>query len=154
LRRADELIEKFLDSIGSSDGSVYVDLFKSWRKVAGDRIADHARPIDIKGSSLVVETDHPGWSQMVIMNRSRILTQLSRQFPDLKLTGIIVHLAGDLRKTAQQATAEPREKTPPPPPPRPPSASEKEALEKIEDTELRGVLDRLRDEIAQNDTDS
>jgi hypothetical protein len=153
LRRADELIEKFLDSIGGANGSVYVDLFKSWRKVAGDRIADHARPIDIKGSSLVVETDHPGWSQMVIMNRSRILTQLSRQFPDLNLTGIIVHLASDLRKNTQQAPAELREKTPPPPP-RPPSASEKEALEKIEDSELRGVLDRLRDEIAQNDGDT
>lgn len=148
MRRADELIERFLDSIGAQDGSVYVDLFKSWRTVAGDRIADHARPVDIQGSSLVVETDHPGWSQMVIMNRSRILTQLSRRFPDLSLSGITVHLAADLRAARRSRTDASDTSPPHTPPPRPPSADEKDALEKIEDSELRSVLGRLRDEIA------
>lgn len=148
MRKADELIEKFLDSLGNKGGSVYVDLFKSWNQIAGDRLAAHAQPVDVNGKSLVVQTDHPGWSQMVIMNRSRILKQLARRFPELGLTGITVHLASDLHSAESHDTAD----TPLPvenaPAPRPPSADETEALEKIADAELRSVLGRLRDEIA------
>jgi hypothetical protein len=147
LRKANELIERFLDSIGQEDGAVYVQLFQAWREIAGERLADHANPIDIRGTSLVVETDHPGWSQMIIMQRKRILFQLNRRFPQLHLSGVTVHLHSDIaEKTASpgvtEATPEtiPGETTPPPPP----SRDEKESLERIEDPELKEMLKRLR----------
>ena len=149
MKRADELIEQFLDSIGNSSGGVYVELFKSWKQIAGDRLADHARPVDVQGSSLIVETDHPGWSQMVIMNRSRILKQLAKRFPQLSLTGITVHLAGDLRAAGPRSES-PSRKEQSPPPPRPPSADEQEALDRIADNELKAALGRLRGELDEH----
>ena len=147
MRKADELIQRFLDSIGQKDGAVYVQLFQAWREVAGDRLADHANPIDIRGTSLVVETDHPGWSQMVIMQRHRILSQLNRRFPQLNLTGVTVHLHSDAAtQTASkgQAADESPETPPKEPPPRPPSRDEKESLERIDDPDLKEMLERLR----------
>jgi hypothetical protein len=51
--------------------------------------------VDIRGTALVVEVDHPGWSQMVILSRERILTELERRFPELTITGLHVRVAGD-----------------------------------------------------------
>ncbi|TVQ26600.1 MAG: DUF721 domain-containing protein [Spirochaetaceae bacterium] len=87
-------MQRFLDSIGRSDGSVYIGLFRSWKEVAGERIAAHTQPVDVRGHTLIVESDHPAWTQMVMMNRSRILKQLSGRFPELHLTSLAVRLAG------------------------------------------------------------
>ncbi|MFP4376968.1 MAG: DUF721 domain-containing protein, partial [Spirochaetales bacterium] len=113
MRKADELIQRFLDTVGQQDGAVYVKLFQAWREVAGERLADHATPIDIRGTSLVVETDHPGWSQMIIMQRRRILSELNRRFPQLKLAGVTVHLQAQVRPShgekSSSDAAKPRE---------------------------------------------
>ena len=94
MRKADDLIQRFLDSIGQTEeGSLYVGLFRSWQPIVGERIAAHAQPVDVRGHSLVVEADHPGWVQMVMMQRSRIIGELSRRFPQLEITGLTVRVA-------------------------------------------------------------
>ncbi len=150
MRKADDLLQQFLDRIGRSDGAPYVGLFRGWRQIVGDRIADHAEPVDIRGSALVVEADHPGWVQMVMMSQARILRQLKTRYPELTITALHIRVAGD--RAAVQSNAgrgsdaggdEDLDQGPPPPP-MPPSADERQALERIDDSDLRGTLDRLR----------
>lgn len=155
-RGAAELLEAFLDRIGSSEGSVYVGLFRSWRNIVGDRIADHAEPIDIRGTALIVEADHPGWVQMVMMSRQRIIDQLARRFPEIKINGLHVRVrsestdepvrsehAGDSGQEPD-ATDPAKEEQPPA---RPISKDENEALANIGDDELRESLAKLRDSL-------
>jgi hypothetical protein len=163
VRKADDLIQRFLDSIGQTEGSVYVGLFRSWRSIVGERIDAHAQPVDIRGHSLVVEADHPGWVQMVMMSRSRIINELNRRFPELTITGLTVRVvdqpgfgvrapatasddgrAGGDESIRPVRSAEPDTESPPPPPP---SRDEKQALERIEDEELRDALARLRKDL-------
>jgi hypothetical protein len=143
VRRLDDILNQFLDRIGRSDGAPYVGMFRSWRQIVGERIADHAEPVDIRGTALVVEADHPGWVQMVMMERGRILSQINARIPQLTITSLHVRVAGDraAAASAEPATAPPREAAPAPPQ----SADETEALSRIDDEDLRDSLRRLRE---------
>jgi len=159
VRRADDLVQRFLDSVGQSEGSAYVGLFRSWQAIVGERIAAHAQPVDVKGHSLVVEADHPGWVQMVMMRRRRIIGELERRFPQLGITGLAVRVVdrpgasrpgrarpdGSIR-SARSDDASRRDVDPSDTPavPEPPSRDETEALDRIEDDDLRDALARLR----------
>ncbi len=162
MRKAEDILQVFLDRIGRSDGMPYVKLFRSWRSVAGERIAAHADPVDIRGTALVVEVDHPGWSQMVLLSRERILRELERRFPELTITGLHVRVAGDrathgptpkagasnagskgTSNAGLESTAATESEHEPPPP----SGDETEALGRIDDDELRDSLARLRESL-------
>ena len=143
MRSADELIRRYLDSIGAIDGPDYVGLFTTWADIVGQRIADHAQPVDIRGETVVIEADHPGWIQMVLMEKERIVRELRRRFPDLAITGISVRTAYHEQSGGSSTTT-----TAPAPAPTPAvSKDEKDALSRIEDPEMRKVLERLREEI-------
>ena len=165
-------MQRFLDSIGRSDGSVYIGLFRSWREVAGERIAAHTQPVDVRGHTLIVESDHPAWTQMVMMNRATILKQLSGRFPQLQLTSLAVRLAGSGQRDHATKPADhtrdsapcssvgdpanidptcPANTDPAPPAPPVPSADAASALQRIDDPDLRDTLRRLRQEIASAD---
>jgi len=149
MRRIDEVLNRFLDRIGQSEGAAYVGMFRGWRRIVGDRIADHAEPVDIRAHALVVEADHPGWVQMIMMERRRILRQIAREFPELTITALHIRVAGDKsRKSteiADQSAEGPESRAKDTEIlERPPAADDESALERIEDTELRSSLERLR----------
>lgn len=144
MRKIDDLLQQFLDRIGQSDGAPYVGLFRGWRQIVGDRIADHAEPVDIRGTALIVEADHPGWAQMVLMSQARILRQLKRRYPELGITGMHIRVAGD-RAAAQVKTGSvSAQSLEPQAPTTPPSTDDAEALDRIDDSDLRDGLERLR----------
>ena len=151
MRKVDDLLQQFLDRIGQSDGAPYVGLFRGWREIVGNRIADHAEPVDIRGSALIVEADHPGWVQMVMMSQARILRQLKRRYPQLGITGMHIRVAGDRAAAGADTGGDPEEAAAPPAvPPVPPSADETEALERIPDSDLRDGLERLRQSLRED----
>ena len=147
MRKADDLIQRFLDSIGQSDGSTYVSLFGSWTPIVGERISAHSQPVDLRGHTLIVEADHPGWVQMVMMKRDRIIGELKHRFPELGITGLAVRVAERPGRNAKDP-GQPDDVPPrPPEPPSPPSRDEEEALERISDDDLRDALERLRNDL-------
>lgn len=143
MRKADDLLGQFLDAIAQPEGAAYVGLFRGWRRIVGDRIADHAEPVDLRGSALIVEADHPGWVQMIMISQARILRQVQKQFPELSINALHIRVAGDRASAARGGTEDPRSPEPGKPP-APPSKSEAEALEHIEDDDLRVTLEQLR----------
>jgi len=153
MRSAEELIRRFLDGIGAKEGEEYVRLFSTWREIVSDRIADHAQPVDVRGRTLVVEADHPGWIQMVMMERTRIVDELRRRFPELGINGLSVRTASisaPQRTPGQQNTEDTQRRSEDDQYERviqPPSQDEEEALSRISDEEMRKTLERLRGEI-------
>lgn len=150
MRKADDLIQNFLDSVGQSEGAHYTKLFQSWKAIVGEHIAAHAQPVDVRATSLYVEADHPGWVQMVMLKRNQILSQLKRRVPQIPITGLSIRVRGDgTREPAESAGmgSDGGSASLPRPAPKPPSADEKQALERIEDEDLRGALERLRKDL-------
>ena len=165
MRKADDLIQRFLDSIGQSEGAVYVGLFRSWESIVGERISAHAQPVDLRGHNLVIQADHPGWVQMVMMSRNKIIRELNKRFPELRITGLSVRVtdrpgggsAGAVKPPAASRrtsrAAGPSDTDEPSEPPPPPTRDENEALKRIEDEELRDTLARLRNDLDETDDD-
>ena len=149
MRKAEDLIQNFLDSVGQSEGAKYTTLFRSWSDIVGEHIAAHSAPVDVRGTSLVIETDHPGWTQMIMMKRSTILAQVKRRVPEITLTGISVRVRSPATEPNREPGETPPVDFPPPPPPPPPSADEKQALERIEDEDMRDTLRKLREDLGR-----
>ena len=141
-RRAGDILKSLMDRIGATEGSAYVELFSSWREIVGERLADHSEPIDVRGTALVVQADHPGWVQMVMMKRRRIIAEVSRRYPTIPITGLHVRVRGD--GAGEPAIGEPGAGEPssdtaeePSVTTRPASVSDAQALANIADEELR-----------------
>ena len=39
------------------------EVFHGWENIVGAETALHVEPVDIRNHSLLLESDHPGWSQ-------------------------------------------------------------------------------------------
>ena len=93
MKKAGELLSAFFDEglIRSAKG--YSDFFSSWKSIVGDRLGAHSRIVELEKSVLLVEADHPGWIQLIQMNRSSILESIHKRFPELPVTAISIKLS-------------------------------------------------------------
>jgi hypothetical protein len=143
--KAGDLLKDFFAFYNIEGGVQYVSLFSSWRKIAGDDIADHSRIFNLHKGALVVEVDHPGWAQMLRMRQTGILQRLSSAYPDLGIR--MIHIK--LTPGGQFSPPQKNDAAPPAPEaaaPQEPANPEQEAggLENIRDAELKDALLRLK----------
>jgi predicted nucleic acid-binding Zn ribbon protein len=59
----------------------------------GQRLADHSRILDVKNGVLIIETDHPGWTQLLQIHRAYIITGLQRLVPAEGIRALAFRLA-------------------------------------------------------------
>ena len=69
--------------------------YSSWKSIAGERLAAHSRPVDIRNGVVFIEADHPGWIQMLQMRQDDLLTRLQERGRELGISGIAFRLAHD-----------------------------------------------------------
>ena len=170
--RAGDLLEAFLRLHNITGGEEYVAFFKSWHRIVGTDLAAHTRVTDIKNGALKVEVDHPGWMQILQMKKEEILSRVSAKYPQLEIRTLHMRLVssfsspGDRLKsenTLSGSAADAENDTPArpqgqpqreagdePPPAETAAASQaeasrtaREALERIEDDELKDTLAQL-----------
>jgi predicted nucleic acid-binding Zn ribbon protein len=55
----------------------------------------HSRVNDIKKGILEIETDHPGWKQILLTKQRALLALVQQDFPALKVKGIVFWLKND-----------------------------------------------------------
>lgn len=87
-RAFDELLKNFMDSLGIPEKTVITE----WERLAGKEMAAHVRVADLSGGILRLEADHPGWSQIVNLQKKELLERINREFPDEKTVKIMVAL--------------------------------------------------------------
>lgn len=74
--------------------------FSAWKTVVtkisncGQNLFEHSTIVDIKNNILLIETDHPGWSQMFKMNSKFILNGLKMYVPEMKINSLAFRLKG------------------------------------------------------------
>lgn len=93
VRTAGEVISRLFESIEKENFEQANQFLKSWKAVVGERIAAHSKVIDINKGNLIVEVDHPGWSQQLLLNKKRILRDLSSKFPELAIKNLSIRVA-------------------------------------------------------------
>lgn len=79
-----EMITSVFKNISASDVEKNDKVLKAWRDTVskisgnGEKLAAHSWPVDLKNGVLLVESDHPGWNQMLQMHKKFILIGLNR----------------------------------------------------------------------------
>lgn len=88
IRKARDIISAVISPDVADQAGQWVGFFSAWGKAAGERLAAHSRPVDIRNGILLVEADHPGWIQLLQMEQEYVLKRLQRDFPKLGIKGM------------------------------------------------------------------
>lgn len=73
------------------------EITEAWARAAGQRIAEHTRPVYVKEARLFVQTDSSGWTHTAIMQRHIILEKLNRILGEGKIKSIVFRSSGSKR---------------------------------------------------------
>jgi hypothetical protein len=166
MKKAGDLLSSFFDKEFLETAQGYSSLFSSWRLLiteqfgpkTGDRVADHSRIRELERSVLLIETDHPGWIQILQTRRSQLLEAIRRRFPSLSVRGLSFRLSRDGELPGPEGEAA---EIPGPVPQNPvepvpvveevlPGAEAGDRYEKISDPDFKNALKRLEQSIARN----
>lgn len=90
IKKLSELITLYSDRLGLFQQSKILDVYSSWTSIVGEKQAAHSKLIDIKHHTAVIETDHPGWSQQLLLNKRYIIRNFQKKYPQLQVQSISV----------------------------------------------------------------
>ncbi len=109
IKSSNQILESFFENINSAELEKSNNVVNAWKKTVlkikpnGEKLASHSKVIDLKNDVLLVETDHPGWSQMLQLHRGFILKGLNMIVPELKIKTIAFRLKGnDIKLFSQE----------------------------------------------------
>ena len=101
-----EFLKQLLDKNEIALNNNYNSFFKSWDKIAGERLSDYTKVKDISNNQLIIEVSHPGWLQMFQFEEQKILKKIRKEYPELKIKTIKLILKERTEKN-KSATEEP-----------------------------------------------
>lgn len=103
---AKEMINRAFSNIESSAFDKNSKITNAWKNTVsklsmeGEKLAAHSRIIDLKNGVLLIEADHPGWIQMLQMQKKFILKGLNFTVKELDIKTLAFRLKGTDAKLA------------------------------------------------------
>lgn len=67
-----------------------LDVYNSWSYIVGEQIASHSRLVDIKNNIAIIETDHNGWAQQILLKKREILKKFKKKYAELAIKNLSV----------------------------------------------------------------
>jgi hypothetical protein len=95
IRKVSDLLGMLLSPAMRDKADSWTRFSGFWKHAAGDNLAAHSRIADVRNGIVFVETEHPGWIQLLQMRQNQILDEIKRTFPELGVSGIAFRLAKD-----------------------------------------------------------
>ena len=95
-----QMISKVFKNISSQDVENSSKIQQAWQTTVskisgnGEKLAAHSSIVDLKNGILLVESDHPGWNQMLQMHKKFILTGLNRLSGGVKIDSLAFRVKG------------------------------------------------------------
>jgi hypothetical protein len=142
VKKASEVLARLLEKSGTAGGSHEGSVFGEWQDIAGVSLAEHCRVYDVRHHSLFVEADHPGWMQLLLLSKRKLLSKLRQRFPQLEIRDIRVRVGKE-----EERPSEARTLPSPPPAAVEPDPAVEQAVAGVADSELREKLRQLLLEI-------
>ena len=108
MKKAAEILSRLLERRPGAGAQPTGSLFGEWQEIAGLSLAGHCRAVDIRHHSLLVEADHPGWMQLLLLSRRTVLSKIRQRFPQLEIRDLKVRVVA-------APSGPPAQGSPPPP---------------------------------------
>lgn len=94
-RKASDLINVLFDGFNTPGMEKANAFFRSWKELVGEKIAAHSRIVDVSLGAVIVQVDHPGWSQQIQFRKAAILASLSRNYPELGIKSLVIRVVAE-----------------------------------------------------------
>ncbi len=101
VKKLSELIMSYLDKVGLFEQSKVLEVYSSWASIVGEKQAAHSKLLDIKHQTAIIEVDHPGWSQQILLNKKYILRNFQKRYPQLDVKNISVIISSHYEDSHQ-----------------------------------------------------
>ena len=85
-----DLLDILLSRLHIDVDNNLAQMMREWIEIVGPDIAPHAKIYEIRNTTLIIETDHPAWSNIILMKKKQILARVHAQFPELGIKGLSV----------------------------------------------------------------
>ena len=89
-RQAGDILKELFSSMKISRREETI--FDAWPDLVGEEAAEHLKIQDIKGTTLLLTADHPGWVQMARLRKNEFLEKIKGRFPDKYIDNIKISL--------------------------------------------------------------
>ncbi len=143
MKKASEILARLLER-HTPQAQPYSSLFGGWEQIVGDSLAEHSRVHELRQQNLIVDVDHPGWMQHLLLRKGTILAKLRKQYPQLGIRDIRVRVV-EREALGSRPGAEPGASPSRGQPEQSPQASGEveQALSEVRDAGLKEKLRRL-----------
>ena len=145
VKKLSELIMNYLDKVGLFEQSKVLEVYSSWASIVGEKQAAHSKLLDIKHQTAVIEVDHPGWSQQILLNKKYILRNFQKRYPQLGVKNISVIVSSHYKNSHQFGNIENNDRAVP----NKQKASEKTAILSIQQETSIETDDVVKTELPQ-----
>lgn len=92
MEKAEFILEQLFKNLSFGGKRDYLtkgaSIFERWKDIAGEEIADRSVIREIERGSLIVEVEHAGISQLIMMKKRAIISTLGKKYPSLKIRTI------------------------------------------------------------------
>ncbi|MDC7218848.1 MAG: DUF721 domain-containing protein [Spirochaetales bacterium] len=85
MRESADIISQFFERDVVQEGEEWIKLISSWERIVGTDLSAHIKIKDLKGGTLLLSCDHPGWAQIFYMKKGAIMKKMRRQFPGVTI---------------------------------------------------------------------
>jgi len=96
MKTAGDILSGLFDERFLKKAQGYSKFFDSWVDITAKNgiaaASDHSRIKDLDRGIILIETDHPGWKQLIQTKQSKLLNDFRRRFPELDISGISLML--------------------------------------------------------------
>jgi hypothetical protein len=93
------LFNERFDPVFLKKAKTTAGLFTSWAAITDEvgiaSSSAHSRIAELERGILLIETDHPGWRQLLQTKQGRLLDTVRRLYPELDIRGIAFRLSRD-----------------------------------------------------------
>jgi hypothetical protein len=110
MKKAGDLLPGYFETYGIKDEKNYSGFVIAWNELIGNDLASHCRPLDIRGTVLIVAVDHPGWMTRIQFDERKILKKVQKRFPQIEVTSLAFSLVKELPKPVKTFVTKPVEK--------------------------------------------
>jgi hypothetical protein len=115
MKTAGEILSTLFDKQFMEKAHEYSKFFDSWEDITAKNgiaaAAAHSRIKDLDRGIVLVETDHPGWKQILQTKQSKILNDFRLRFPEMDISGISLILGSSSPSGESSAKEKPEIET-------------------------------------------
>ncbi len=92
--RINKILPRVVESMHLDSRLEELQFMKSWRLIVGEKIAQHAQPININNGALFVAVDNPVWKAQLSLLKSKIIQKYNKIGANIKEIKFLIKKGG------------------------------------------------------------